>query len=140
MTRIVVTSVSGAHGDRYGALVCFSRKGSWPGRSATAESLIRGLSLSVSLSPAGDLAYVNSGDERGLAFDANRKIAADSGRTGGLDPAGRNIRAGRPLLALPPGLDTEGEPFLPDGVVRFPRGTRSKAIIQRVVGRPSYAT
>jgi DNA-binding beta-propeller fold protein YncE len=67
-----------------------------------------------------------------LALDRNGKVVLDSGRTAGLDPGGGafgpdgrycvTLRRRGTILALPPGLDTEGEPLLPDGVVPFPRG------------------
>ena len=83
MTRIVVTSASGANSG-YGALLCFSADRERAGPFSQDRRIIdpRGLSLS----PAGDLVYVSSGDERVLALDANGKVVLDSGRTGGLDP------------------------------------------------------
>jgi DNA-binding beta-propeller fold protein YncE len=130
MTRIVVTSASGANGDGYGALFCFSADGELAGPFSDDRRITdpRGLSLS----PAGDLVYVNSGDDRVLALDQNGKVVLDSGRTEGLDPGGGvfgpdgrycvTLRRRRTILALPPRLDTEGEPLLPDGAVPFPRG------------------
>lgn len=84
MTRIVVTSASGANGDGYGALLCFSAEGELTGPFSQDRRITdpRGLSLS----PAGDLVYVNSGDERVPALDTNGKVVLDPGRTGGLDP------------------------------------------------------
>jgi DNA-binding beta-propeller fold protein YncE len=130
MTRMVVTSASGANGDGYGALLCFSADGQLAGPFSDDRRISdpRGLSLN----PAGDLVYVTSGDDRVLAIDQNGTVVLDSGRTGGLDPGGGTfapdgrycvtLRRRGTILALPPGLDTEGEPLLPDGVVPFPRG------------------
>jgi DNA-binding beta-propeller fold protein YncE len=130
MTRTLVTSASGANGDGYGTLLCFSADGELAGPFSDDRRIAdpRGLSLS----PAGDLVYVTSGDDRVLALDRNAKIILDSGRTEGLDagggtfaPDGRycvTLRRRGTILALPPGLDAEGDPLLPDGVVPFPRG------------------
>jgi DNA-binding beta-propeller fold protein YncE len=130
MTRMVVTSASGANGDGYGALCCFSADGQLAGPFSDDRRITdpRGLSLS----PAGDLVYVTSGDDRVLALGRNGKVVLDSGRTEGLDPGGGTfapdgrycvtLRRRGTILALPPRLDTEGEPLLPDGVVPFPRG------------------
>jgi len=86
----------------------------------------------MSLSPAGDLVYITSGDDRVLALDKNGNVTLDSGRKEGLDggggtfaPDGRyclTLRRRGTILALPPQLDTDGEPLLPDGTVPFPRG------------------
>ena len=130
MTRILVTSASGVNGDGYGTLLCFSAGGELAGPFSNDPRITdpRGLSLS----PAGDLIYVNSGDDRVLALDKNGKVTLDSGRQEGLDagggtfaPDGRycvTLRRRGTILALPPRLDTEGEPLLPDGTVPFPRG------------------
>jgi DNA-binding beta-propeller fold protein YncE len=130
MTRILVTSASGVNGDGYGTLLCFSAGGELAGPFSNDPRITdpRGLSLS----PAGDLIYVNSGDDRVLALGKNGNVALDSGRQEGLDagggtfaPDGRycvTLRRRGTILALPPRLDTEGEPLLPDGTVPFPRG------------------
>ena len=130
MTRILVTSASGVNGDGYGTLLCFSAGGELAGPFSDDPRITdpRGLSLS----PAGDLIYVNSGDDRVLALDKNGNVTLDSGRQEGLDagggtfaPDGRycvTLRRRGTILALPPRLDTEGEPLLPDGTVPFPRG------------------
>jgi DNA-binding beta-propeller fold protein YncE len=130
MRRIVVTSASGANGDGYGALLCFSAGGQLAGPFSGDRRIAdpRGLSLS----PAGNLIYVTSGDDRVLALGQDGTVVLDSGRTAGLDPGGGTfapdgrycvtLRRRGTILALPPGLDTEGEPLLPDGTVAFPRG------------------
>jgi hypothetical protein len=76
MTRIVVTSASGVNGDGYGALLCFSADGELAGPFSQDRRITdpRGLSLS----PAGDLLYVDSGDERVLALAAAPKAATPS--------------------------------------------------------------
>jgi DNA-binding beta-propeller fold protein YncE len=42
----------------------------------------------LSLSPAGDLIYVTSGDDRVLALDKNSNVTLESGRKEGLDADG----------------------------------------------------
>lgn len=130
MSRILVTSASGANGDGYGTLLCFSLGGELAGPFSDDPRITdpRGLSLS----PAGDLVYVTSGDDRVLALDKNGNVAFDSGRHDGLDagggafaPDGRycvTLRRRGTILALPPRLDAEGEPLLPDDAVPYPRG------------------
>ncbi len=130
MRRILVTSASGANGDGYGTLLGFSTGGKLAGPFSDDPRITdpRGLSPS----PAGDLVYVTSGDDRVLALDKNGQVVLDSGRTDGLNggggafaPDGRycvTLRRRGTILALPPQLDTEGEPLLSDGTVPFPRG------------------
>jgi DNA-binding beta-propeller fold protein YncE len=130
MRRILVTSASGANGGGYGTLLSFSAGGKLAGPFNDDPRITdpRGLSLS----PAGDLVYVTSGDDRVLALDRNGNVTLDSGRKEGLDagggtfaPDGRycvTLRRRGTILAVPPRLDTEGEPLLPDGAVPFPRG------------------
>ncbi len=130
MTSVLVTSASGANGDGYGALLGFSADGSLVGSFSHDRRIAdpRGLSLDQS----GELVYVNSGDDRVLALDRRGEVALDSGRIDELDPGGATfgpdgryyvgLRRRRTILALPPGLDREGEAILPDGIVPFPRG------------------
>jgi DNA-binding beta-propeller fold protein YncE len=130
MTRILVTSASGTNGDGYGTVLTFSAGGVLAGPFSDDPRITdpRGMSLS----PAGDLVYVTSGDDRVLALDKNGSVALDSGRKGGLDggggtfaPDGRyclTLRRRGSILALPPRLDADGELLLPDGSVPFPRG------------------
>jgi DNA-binding beta-propeller fold protein YncE len=130
MRRILVTSASGANGDGYGTVLSFSAGGDLAGPFSEDPRITdpRGMSLS----PGGDLVYVTSGDDRVLALDKNGTVTLDSGRKEGLDggggtfaPDGRyclTLRHRGTILALPPQLDTEGEPLLPDGSVPFPRG------------------
>jgi DNA-binding beta-propeller fold protein YncE len=130
LTRILVTSASGANGDGYGTLLCFTAEGQLAGSFSDDPRITdpRGLSLS----PAGDLVYVTSGDDRVVALDQHGTVILDSGRAEGLDPGGGTfapdgrycvtLRRRGTILALPPGLDSAGEPLLPDRVVPFPRG------------------
>jgi DNA-binding beta-propeller fold protein YncE len=130
MTRILVTSASGANGDGYGTLLGFSRDGELTGPFSDDQRIIdpRGLSAS----PAGDLVYVTSGDDRVVALDLQGIVVLDSGRAEGLDPGGGTfapdgrycvtLRRRGTIMALPPGLDSAGELLVPDRVVPFPRG------------------
>jgi DNA-binding beta-propeller fold protein YncE len=130
LTRILVTSASGANGDGYGAIVDFSS----PDSFIKAFGLDRRITdpRGLSLDQAGELVYVNSGADRVLALDERGQVALDSGRIDGLDPGGATfgpdgryyvgLRRRRTILALPPSLDSEGEVVLPVGIVPFPRG------------------
>jgi DNA-binding beta-propeller fold protein YncE len=130
MTRILVTSASGANGDGYGTVLSFSAGGDLAGPFSDDPRITdpRGMSLS----PGGDLVYVTSGNDRVLALDTSGSVALDSGRREGLDggggtfaPDGRyclTLRRRGTILALPPQLDTDGELLVPDGSVPFPRG------------------
>jgi len=72
MTRILVTSASGANGDGYGTLLGFTADGHLAGPFSDDRRITdpRGLSLS----PAGDLVYVTSGDDRVVALDQNGTV------------------------------------------------------------------
>jgi DNA-binding beta-propeller fold protein YncE len=130
VTQILVTSASGANGDGYGAVLSFTADGELNGPFSGDRRIVdpRGLSLD----PASELLYLNSGDDRVLALDRDGAVALDSGRTEGLDlgggifgPDGRyyvGLRRRRTVLALSRSLDEEGEPILPEGIVPFPRG------------------
>ncbi len=127
MTGILVTSASG---DGYGTVLRFSVDGELAGPFSDEPRITdpRGMSMS----PAGDLVYVTSGDDRVLALDKNGNVTLDTGRKEGLDggggtfaPDGRyclTLRRRGTILALPAQLDADGEPLLPDGSVPFPRG------------------
>ncbi|HXC83358.1 MAG TPA: hypothetical protein VNV62_16050 [Trebonia sp.] len=128
--HILVTSASGANGDGYGAILRFGPEGEFTGPFSSDPRIAdpRGLSLD----PSGALVYLNSGDDRVLALDLHGYVVRDSGRISGLDPGGGEfgpdgryyvgMRRERSVLALPAGLDGEGESFLPEGAVPFPRG------------------
>jgi DNA-binding beta-propeller fold protein YncE len=130
MGRILVTSACGANGDGYGTLLGFSAEGELAGPFS--DDLRISDPRGMSLSPAGDLVYVTSGDDRVLALGTNGRVVLDSGRREGLDgggggfaPDGRycvTLRRRGTILALPPRLDAGGEQLLPDGAVPFPRG------------------
>jgi hypothetical protein len=86
----------------------------------------------MSVDPSGELIYLNSGDDRVLALDREGSVVLDSGRIDGLDPGGGTFgpdgryyitgRRRRTILALPAGLERQGDALLPDGIVPFPRG------------------
>lgn len=130
MRRILVTSASGANGNGYGTVLSFTASGELAGPFSDDPRITdpRGMSLS----PANDLVYVTSGDDRVLALDKNGNVNLDSGRREGLDggggtfaPDGRycvTLRRRGTILALPPRLDADGEPLVPDRAVPFPRG------------------
>jgi DNA-binding beta-propeller fold protein YncE len=130
MRRILVTSASGVNGDGYGTLLGFSAGGELAGPFS--DDLRISDPRGMGLSPAGDLVYVTSGDDRVLALDMNGHVTLDSGRKEGLDggggafaPDGRycvTLRRRGTILALPPRLDSDGEQLLPDRAVPFPRG------------------
>jgi DNA-binding beta-propeller fold protein YncE len=130
MTRILVTSASGANGDGYGALLGFGPEGEFTGPFSGDPRIAdpRGLAAD----PSGALVYLNSGDDRMLALDLHGNVVRDSGRIPGLDPGGAEfgpdgrycvtMRRQRTILAVPPALDGAGEFLLPEGIVPFPRG------------------
>jgi hypothetical protein len=130
MTRILVTSASGANGNGYGTALTFTADGALIGPFSQDRRITDPCGLG--LDPPGELLYLNSGDDRVLALDRHGTVAFDSGRIDGLDPGGGTfgpdgryyvgVRRRRTILALPPRLDQEAEPLLPDGIVPFPRG------------------
>ncbi|HTV99042.1 MAG TPA: hypothetical protein VMF87_01975, partial [Streptosporangiaceae bacterium] len=86
MSRILVTSASGTNGDGYGTILSFSAGGNLAEPFSDDPRITdpRGMSLS----PAGDLIYVTSGNDRVLALDTNGNVTLDSGRKEGLDGGG----------------------------------------------------
>ncbi len=130
MTRILVTSASGANGDGYGTVLSFTADGTLAGPFSDDQRIAdpRGLILD----PAGHLVYLNSGDDRVLALDQHGNVVLDSGQFDGLDPGGAlfgpdgryyvSARRRRTVMALPALLDREAEPLLPEAIVPFPRG------------------
>src|ERR1700748_1151572 len=86
MTQILVTSASGTNGDGYGAILDFSR----PNLFINPFSLARRITdpRGLTLDQAGELVYVNSGDDRVLALNRAGEVALDSGRIDGLDLGG----------------------------------------------------
>src|SRR5580700_5211839 len=123
MTRILISSASGANGDGYGAVLRFAADGALAGPFSQDRRITdpRGLSLG----PSSELVYLNSGDNRVLALDRHGRVALDSGRIDGLDPGGGTfgpdgryyvgLRRRRTILALPACLDQGGELVLPGG-------------------------
>jgi DNA-binding beta-propeller fold protein YncE len=130
MTRFVVTSASGPNGDGYGAALSFSADGQLSGVFCDDDRVSdpRGLSLH----PTEALVYLNSGDNRILAIGHDGAVSLDSGRIDDLDPGGGvfgpdgryyiTVRRQGTILVFPASLDHGGTPFLPEGVVPFPRG------------------
>jgi DNA-binding beta-propeller fold protein YncE len=130
VTRLLVTSASGANGDGYGAILGFTQQGVTEGPFSLDPRIVdpRGLCLD----PAGELVYVNSGDDRVLALDRQGDVVLDSGRIEGLDPGGAKfapdgrycvtLRRHGTVVAFPASLDGGGLPLLPDGAVPYPRG------------------
>ena len=128
--RILVTSASGANGNGYGAVLGFGPEGDFTGpfSSDTRVADPRGLSLD----PSGALVYLNSGEDRVLALDLDGYVVRDSGRIPGLDPGGAEFgpdgryyvtaRRRRTIRAMPAALDAEGDDYLPEAIVPFPRG------------------
>jgi hypothetical protein len=128
--RILVTSAHGANGNGYGAILGFGPEGEFTGPFSSDPRIAdpRGLSLD----PSGTLVYLNSGDDRMLALDLHGHVVRDSGRIPGLDPGGAEfgpdgryyvtMRRQRTILAMPAGLDGQGEILLPEGIIPFPRG------------------
>ena len=130
MTRLLVTSASGANGDGYGAILSFTGDGELIGPFSEDDRISdpRGLSLH----PTGALVYLNSGADRILALSQEGAVTLDSGKIDGLDPGGGifgpdgryyvSLRRRRTILALPASLDHVGNVLFSDGVVPFPRG------------------
>jgi len=130
MTRILVTSASGANGDGYGALLSFTAGGEPTGPFSDDHRIAdpRGLVLD----PAGELVYLNCGGDRALAIDHQGNVVLDSGQIAGLDPGGAlfgpdgryylSARRRRTIMAMPALLDGEPQALLPEGIVPFPRG------------------
>ena len=130
MSRLLATSASGVNGSGYGQVLSFDLDGRLEGPFSTDDRISdpRGFSLD----PAGELVYLNSGPDRILALDERGTVALDSGSIDGLDPGGGvfapdgrycvTVRRRGTILAIPPDLDGQGVPVLPDGSVAFPRG------------------
>ena len=130
MTRILVTSASGANGDGYGALLSFDADGELTGPFSDDHRIAdpRGLTLD----PAGELVYLNCGGDRALALDQQGNVVVDSGQIDGLDPGGAlfgpdgryyvSARRRRTIMSMPALLNREPEALLPDAIVPFPRG------------------
>jgi hypothetical protein len=130
MTRLIVTSASGANGDGYGAALSFTGEGELIGRFSDDERITdpRGLVLH----PSNGLIYLNCGPDRILGLSQHGAVILDSGRIDDLDPGGAifgpdgryyvTVRRRGTVLALSENLDDQGTSLLPDRVVPFPRG------------------
>ena len=130
MTRLLVTSASGANGDGYGAILGFTHQGVMEGPFSLDPRIVDPRGLCVD--PAGELVYLNSGDDRVLALDRQGHVVLDSGRREGLDLGGAKfapdgqycvtLRRRRTVASFPAALDRGPRPLLPDGAVPYPRG------------------
>jgi hypothetical protein len=130
MSRVIVTSASVANGGGFGAVLSFTTSGELIGRFSEDGRISdpRGLALH----PTSGSVYINSGPDRILALSKEGIVTHDSGKIDGLDPGGGvfgpdgrfyvTLRRRRTVLGLSAGLDDQGIPLLPDGVVPFPRG------------------
>jgi DNA-binding beta-propeller fold protein YncE len=128
--KILVSSASGANGDGYGQLLAFSMEGAALGAFTDDRRIVdpRGLRVSAN----GRLLYVNSGDDRILAFDSQGEVQLDSCHIPGLNAGSGNLgpderyyvglRTDRTIAAFPPDLEGLGTPILKRGIVPFPRG------------------
>jgi DNA-binding beta-propeller fold protein YncE len=128
--NILVSSASDDNGDGCGQLLAFSMEGVALGAFSDDRRIVdpRGIRVSAK----GRLLYVNSGDDRILAFDSQGEVQLDSCHIPGL-----NARAGNfgpderyyvglgtdgTIAAFPPNLEGIGTPILKRGIVPFPRG------------------
>ena len=130
MTRLLVTSASGANGRGYGAVLAFSADGDLLGPFSEDGRISdpRGLCLH----PTDALVYVNSGDDRVLALNYGGEVALDSGCLPELDPGGAvfgpegryylTVRRRGTVLGLPANLQNGATVLVPEGAVPFPRG------------------
>jgi sugar lactone lactonase YvrE len=128
--RLVVSSAKGTHGNGYGAILAFDLAGNVLGTFCEDSRITDPRGLCVD--PTRNLLYVNSGNDRILALDQDRRIVRDTGPIDTLDlgggvfgPDGRyyvGSRRHRTIMAVPASLDGTVIPHLPPEVVPFPRG------------------
>jgi hypothetical protein len=127
---LLVTSASGATGNRFGALLAFDLNGRLRGTFIDDDRVADPRGLAVD--PNEHLLFLNSGADRVLAISSLRRIVRDTGRIEGLNPGGGNfgpdgrycvgLRGRRTIIALATSLDVPAEQLLLPGVVPFPRG------------------
>ena len=127
---LLVTSASGINGNGYGALLAFKRDGTLIGPFSDDNRIVDPRGLVVDQNEG--LLFLNSGADRVVALDPNGTIVRDTGPIAGLNPGGGIfgpdgryyvvLRSARTIMAFPILLDAPGEPFLPPGIVPFPRG------------------
>jgi DNA-binding beta-propeller fold protein YncE len=127
---LLVTSASGVNGDGYGALLAFDRNGAPLGVFSDDPRITDPRGLAVD--QVEGLLYLNSGQNRILAFDTGGAVVRDTGTIEGLNPGGGNFgpdgryyvgsRSTRTVTAFSRTLDAPNEHFLAPGIVPFPRG------------------
>jgi DNA-binding beta-propeller fold protein YncE len=127
---LLVTSASGENGNGYGALLAFDRNDRLVGPFSDDRRITDPRGLAVQRDEG--LLFLNSGQDRVLAFNLDGKLVRDTGPVEGLNPGGGNfgpdgryyigLRSARTVMAFSRMLDESGECFLPVGIVPFPRG------------------
>jgi DNA-binding beta-propeller fold protein YncE len=127
--NILVTS-GAVDGERYSAILAFSRNGEALGTFASGCTITDPRGLHVH--PNAEQIYVNNGDDRVLSLDTNGDVVEQTGSITAFDPGGGNFgldgryyagsRAARTILAFPADLQGAGESILPSGIVSFPSG------------------
>jgi DNA-binding beta-propeller fold protein YncE len=127
---LLVTSASGVNGNGFGALLAFGRQGAPLGVFCNDPRIADPRGLVVDRDEG--LLYLNSGQNRVLALDADGTVVRDTGQIEGLNPGGGNfgpdgryyvgLRSARTVTAFARTLDAPSEHFLAPGIVPFPRG------------------
>lgn len=130
MTHILVTSAGKANGGGHGAVLVFDAAGELVGPFSEDPRIVDPRGLCVD--PSGAMIYLNSGADRMLALDRSGRVVRDSGPIANLDPGGAvfgpdgryyvTMRRRRTIGAISAALDDQARPFLPEGIVPFPRG------------------
>src|SRR5580704_18845401 len=122
---LLVTSASGVNGNGFGALLAFGRHGAPLGVFCNDPRIADPRGLVVDRDEG--LLYLNSGQNRVLALDADGTVVRDTGQIEGLNPGGGNfgpdgryyvgLRSARTIIALSTSLDAAVEHVLPLRVV-----------------------